>query len=98
MKASNRVAGSTVPVTEGIINGTTKSKFKIDKKVFKICNIIKIILDKFPIFIRGVFRFFPVFLDKPYSEVRDSWHILSRFALKEYRQFSVMLREAYHLS
>jgi hypothetical protein len=30
---SNRVAGSAVPVAEGISNGKTKSKFKIDKNV-----------------------------------------------------------------
>jgi hypothetical protein len=39
-----------------------------------------------------------VFLGKTYPEVRDNWHILSQFALKEYRQFSVMLRVANHLS
>jgi hypothetical protein len=64
-------------------------------KKSQICNIIKQILDKFPIFIRVVFRSSQCFSVKTYPEVRDSWHILSHFALKEYRQFSLMLREAY---
>jgi hypothetical protein len=34
-------------------------------KTFKICNIIKQILDKFPVFIRGVFRFSQRFSVKP---------------------------------
>jgi len=58
---SNIVAGNTVPVTEGIITGTTKSKLKIDK-TFKI---IKHIPDKFPIFIRGAFRSSQCFSVKP---------------------------------
>jgi len=53
-------------------------------KTFKIYNIIKQIPDKFPMFIRGVYRSIQFVSVKTYPEVLDNWHILSHFALKEY--------------
>lgn len=75
-----------------------QSLYSKEIKTFKICNIIKQILESFSlnmaIFISVVFQTSHGFSAKTYREIRVSSHF---FFLQEYGQLPVTLREAYHL-